>query len=172
MSAICSPIVGDVIGLRQEAKTRALLVPSAAPGCLDGGEEIPPAADFGAVSGPSASDPGRRGQDRGLREDVGGPDAGWMLWIAFDFGRMTLVALHQHRRGDRRQTERPSRRTADGPGPGSRAGGRTGRSFRPAACVQALTPASASDALISFRNSRRPLGSFHCEACSGNSRCR
>src|SRR5918993_1287625 len=38
--------------------------------------------------------------------------------------------------------------------------------------VQAPTPARASDALISFRNWRRPFGSFHSEACSGNSRCR
>src|SRR6188472_2971235 len=38
--------------------------------------------------------------------------------------------------------------------------------------VQAPTPASASEALISLRKLRRPFGSFHSEACSGNSRCR
>src|SRR6185503_3206312 len=44
--------------------------------------------------------------------------------------------------------------------------------FSAGCLVHADTPARASDALISLRNSRRPLGSFHCEACSGNSRCR
>ena len=29
--------------------------------------------------------------------DIGGAKAGWMLRIAFDFGRMALVALDQHR---------------------------------------------------------------------------
>src|SRR5918996_3911354 len=38
--------------------------------------------------------------------------------------------------------------------------------------VQAPTPASASEALISLRKSRRPFGSFHSEACAGNSRWR
>src|SRR5687767_14237617 len=38
--------------------------------------------------------------------------------------------------------------------------------------VQALTPASASEAPISFRNPRRPTGSSHSEAFCGNSRCR
>src|SRR5918993_98964 len=38
--------------------------------------------------------------------------------------------------------------------------------------VQALTPASASDALISFKNPRRPTGSSHSDAFWGNSRCR
>ena len=38
--------------------------------------------------------------------------------------------------------------------------------------VQALTPASASDALISFRKPRRPTGSSHSDAFCGNSRCR
>src|SRR6185295_9011622 len=36
--------------------------------------------------------------------------------------------------------------------------------------VHALTPASASDAPISFRNSRRPAGSLNSDAWSGNSR--
>ena len=38
--------------------------------------------------------------------------------------------------------------------------------------VQAVTPASAIDALISFRNDRRPTGSSHSDALVGNSRCR
>src|SRR5688572_9397068 len=38
--------------------------------------------------------------------------------------------------------------------------------------VQALTPASASDAPISFRNPRRPTGSSHSDAFCGNSRWR
>src|SRR5687767_8776807 len=38
--------------------------------------------------------------------------------------------------------------------------------------VQALTPASASDAPISFRKLRRPTGSSHSDAFCGNSRCR
>ena len=55
-----------------------------------------------------------RVEDGGLREDVGGPKAGWMLWIAFDFGRMTLVAFHQNRRGDagKRDGRREEQRTA------------------------------------------------------------
>ena len=38
-----------------------------------------------------------------------------MLWIAFDFGRMTLVTFHKHRRGDAgkrdrgREEQRPAR---------------------------------------------------------------
>jgi hypothetical protein len=37
-----------------------------------------------------------------------------MLWIAFDFGRMTFVAFHKHRRGDpgKRHGGREEQRTA------------------------------------------------------------
>ena len=38
--------------------------------------------------------------------------------------------------------------------------------------VQAVTPASAIDALINFMNDRRPTGSSHSDALVGNSRCR
>src|SRR6476620_8005887 len=38
--------------------------------------------------------------------------------------------------------------------------------------VQALTPARAMEAPISFRNPRRPTGSSHSDAFCGNSRCR
>src|SRR5688572_18470343 len=38
--------------------------------------------------------------------------------------------------------------------------------------VQALTPASASEADISLRKPRRPTGSSHSDAFCGNSRCR
>ncbi len=45
-----------------------------------------------------------------------------------------------------------------------------GRIFSSGILVQELTPASASEAPISFRNSRRPAGSVNSEACAGNSR--
>ena len=38
--------------------------------------------------------------------------------------------------------------------------------------VQPVTPASASEALMSLRNPRRPTGSVHSDALAGNSRWR
>ena len=95
-----------------------------------------------------------------------------MIGIAFDLGRPAFVAFDQQARGDAAERHR----------------GR--KEQRPAGDLlfgladvgndqlvgldraRALTPASASDALISLRNDRRPTGSIHSVAFSGNSRWR
>ena len=94
-----------------------------------------------------------------------------MLRVALDLGRTPHVAFDQHRLA----TPENGIALAKNSGrPGTRSSGcRTyGTIASGGCCVHAPTPASASDALISFRNSRRPFGSFHSEACSGNSRWR
>ena len=71
-----------------------------------------------------------------------------------------------------RSSASPSRRTSGLPGTSS-SGWRTYGTSSSFGCrVQALTPASASDAPISFRKLRRPTGSSHSDAFCGNSRWR
>ena len=72
-------------------------------------------------------------------------------------------------RSRRRPAASPWRRTAACRESAPPAAARTARSSRPAARVQAVTPASASDAPISFRNVRRATGSVIASICDGNS---
>ena len=111
-------------------------------------------------------------EHRRLREDVGRAAA---RRDDRDCPRSWSAGLRGSRRAGpwrrRRATSRWRRRAAC-PGFPPRAAARRERSPRAAGTVQAVTPASASDAPISFRKSRRPTGSSHSEALVGNSRCR
>ena len=112
------------------------------------------------------------GEDRGLREDVGAAAGRRMIGVALDLGGPTLVALDQQPGGDAAERHRggEEQRLAGHDVLGHAA--RRARSARRAGAVQPVTPASASDAPISFRKPRRPTGSFHSEALAGNSRWR
>ena len=85
-----------------------------------------------------------------------------------------LVALRQHAVAQRRPASSPWRRTAAGPESDPPAAGRTARCARSAGACTPSSPASASDAPISFRKLRRPSTGFSSSlqpiACCGNSR--
>ena len=137
---------------------------------FDRAEERRPRADLAEVASASASDPDRRGRGsppaRRRRSRRGCPGAAGCL-------RSWSGAL----RGSRPAGRWRRRRAAiDGRVEQRLAGdqlfgltSRTGRSS-PAGCfVQAVTPASASDAPISLRNVRRATGSVIASICDGNS---
>ena len=137
---------------------------------LDGGLKGAPGTGPRRGRSRSATDRIVEAEDGGLREHVSGPEARRMLGFpSILVGRP--MWSRPERVAPRRQRNR-ARKNSGRPGTSPLAAGRTERSSRAAAACRRPTPASASDALISLRKCRRPFGSFHSEACSGNSRCR
>jgi hypothetical protein len=100
--------------LRQETDARPPLALLVRQDVLDRRQEVPPAPDVAAVEDGLRPIGVVEGQDRGLGEDVGGPEARRMLWIPFDFGRMTFVAFdqdgggHASKRNRGREEQRPA----------------------------------------------------------------
>ncbi len=89
-----------------------------------------------------------------LREDVGGAEAAGMLGVALDLGRPPFVALDQQ--AGRHAAERHRGREEQRPAGDDLLGlPDVGDDLLSGWRVQAVTPASASDAPISFRNVRR-----------------
>ncbi len=81
----------------QEPQARALLCLLSSQRLLRGGEEVPPRTDVAALGDDLRAIRIVEIEDLGLREDVRRAEAGGVLRIAFDFGRMPHVALDQHR---------------------------------------------------------------------------
>ena len=90
-----------------------------------------------------------------------------MVGVALDLGRPAHVALDQHAGGEAVRAAAPWRRTAACRGRSARAARRTARSSRPAGWRSRSTPARASEAPISRRNSRRLGGSVHSDGRLG-----
>src|SRR5207245_9808729 len=86
-------------GLGQEPEARAPPYFLCVELSLDCRQEIAPPADLTAKE--HRLQPIRivEAENGRLREDVGSSKTGWMLRIPFDFGRMPLVAFHEHRYG-------------------------------------------------------------------------
>ena len=107
-------------------------------------------------------------ENRGLREHVGRAEAARMQRVAFDLGRPPFVALDEEPGGDAAERHRgrvEERLAGDELFGLAHVGNDLSGGWR----VQAVTPASASDAPISLRNVRRATGSVIASICDGNS---
>ena len=127
-----------------------------------------PRADFADVrQGPHAMgivEP----EDRGLREHVSRPQARRMHRIAFDLGRPPFVALDQQAR--RRSADAHRRREEERFAQDQFFGlFDVGDDLSSGWRVQAVSPASAIDAPMSFMNVRRVVGSVIASTSEGNS---